>query len=55
VLPQVAEMDLKESQEAAASFEQAAAVETAIGLSDEEVEQLKSEHAARTSWMPNRS
>ncbi len=52
VLPQVAEMDLKESQEAAASFEQdAAAVETAIGLFDEDFKQLKSEHAAWRSYL----
>jgi FtsZ-binding cell division protein ZapB len=51
VLPQVAEMHLKESQEALASFEQdAAAVGTARGLSDEEVKQLKSEHAAWRSF-----
>ena len=52
VLPQVAEMHLKESQEALASFEQdAAAVGTARGLSDEEVKQLKSEHAAWRSYL----
>ncbi len=52
VLPQVAEMDLKESQKAAASFEQdAAAVGTAIRLSNEEFKQLKSEHAAWRSYL----
>jgi hypothetical protein len=52
VLPQVAAMDLKESEEAAASFEQdAAAIGTALGLSGEEVKQLRSEHAAWRSYL----
>ncbi len=52
VLPQVAAMDLKESEEAAASFEQdAAAIVTALGLSGEEVKQLRSEHKAWRSYL----
>ncbi len=46
------DMDLKQSEEAAASFGQdAAAIGTALGLSGEEVKQLRSEHAAWRSYL----